>query len=622
MSTPVSFYSARYLRPIGRATLLSSVLAVLVLIGLNSHPTQAKPGDWPTSRAVLTASVTPTVPGTPSATLTPGPPPPCPGWRIAQSGLTPQLSSVVAIRADDVWTLGYDIGNQQGYSQHWDGSTWTVVPMATVVASPSAVVPWEPVALAAAGPADVWAVGYYVDPVLQTGRTLTQHWDGTAWNMVPSPNDGTNSNRLNAVAVGGPADVWAVGSVQVDINTVQTLIEHWDGTAWTIFTHPRLTSIGSGFSAAAAAGPQDVWAVGDSSTEHWDGTAWTVIPVPTSPTLDLSAVTVISTTDAWAAGGIYATTQAEVLHWDGSTWNFVTLPNPSNLYNWQRAGVVGASGSDDVWVVGIYQHAPDFTLQIVTEHWDGTLWTAQSVLDDSTTDHTVPGIAVLHPQDIWLVGGIQYPVPDSGNSRTTVAPPVGSLIVHYGCTSTPCALPFTDLPANDWAYGYIQWAFCNHIISGYADNTVRPGNPATRGQVTKMITLAAGWPLVNPAVGHFSDVPVGSTFYSYIETGYSHGILSGYANGTFQPGNNITRGQLTKLTVLARGYSLLTPATATFNDVPPGSTFYTYIETAVGQGIIGGYADGSFRPATSATRAQFSKILYGAYASPLTRLLP
>jgi hypothetical protein len=226
-------------------------------------------------------------------------------------------------------------------------------------------------------------------------------------------------------------------------------------------------------------------------------------------------------------------------------------------------------------------------------------------------------VVALGPQDVWSVGENRPPVDPGGLAPATTAD--GSLIEHYGCTTTPCTLPFSDVSAGDWAFGYIQWTFCNHIISGYADGSFRPSNPSTRGQVAKMIVLAAGWPLLTPPTGTFTDVPPGSTFYSYIETGYSHGILTGYADGTYRPSNNVTRGQLTKLVVLARGYTLANPATARFTDVPVGSAFYPYIETAASIGIVGGYSDGTFRPGNSATRAQFSKILFGAYATSANR---
>ena len=65
------------------------------------------------------------------------------------------------------------------------------------------------------------------------------------------------------------------------------------------------------------------------------------------------------------------------------------------------------------------------------------------------------------------------------------------------------------------------------------------------------MVIAAGWPLVNPPTPTFSDVPVEHPFYTYIETAYDHAIISGYADGTFRPGNNATRGQISKIVYLA-----------------------------------------------------------------------
>ena len=133
----------------------------------------------------------------------------------------------------------------------------------------------------------------------------------------------------------------------------------------------------------------------------------------------------------------------------------------------------------------------------------------------------------------------------------------------------------------------------------------RPSNSVTRGQLLKMVVNAAGWPLLNPATGTFEDVPVGSTFYTYIETGVSHGIINGYPCGGvgepcsgpgnrpyFRPSNNITRGQLSKVIALARGFALPTPVAGTFEDVPPGSTFFGYVEAMAAQGIVAGYPCG------------------------------
>jgi hypothetical protein len=104
----------------------------------------------------------------------------------------------------------------------------------------------------------------------------------------------------------------------------------------------------------------------------------------------------------------------------------------------------------------------------------------------------------------------------------------------------------------------------------------------------------------------------GDWFYSPIETAYSHGIIGGYGDGTFRPYNDVTRGQLSKMLVLAQGWTLLDPETGHFSDVPRGSAFYTYIETALSRNIISGYGDGTFRPGNNATRGQLAKMLYSA----------
>jgi plastocyanin len=190
----------------------------------------------------------------------------------------------------------------------------------------------------------------------------------------------------------------------------------------------------------------------------------------------------------------------------------------------------------------------------------------------------------------------------------------GTVIVQAAATATPTRAPgqqFNDVLPADYFFAPVNWLVSRGIVSGYSDGTFRPYNNTTRGQVTKMIVLGEGWAI---AATHptFSDVPATDPFFSYIETAASHGVISGYSDGTFRPGNNVTRGQLAKIIVGARGWTLANPTTNSFNDVPFSNTFFRYIETAVQRQIISGYADGSFRPGNNATRGQISKILYNA----------
>jgi hypothetical protein len=185
-------------------------------------------------------------------------------------------------------------------------------------------------------------------------------------------------------------------------------------------------------------------------------------------------------------------------------------------------------------------------------------------------------------------------------------------------------LTFSDVQPTDYFYEAVRYLYCRGVISGYADNTFRPYNNTTRGQLTKIVVLAEGFPIYTPPTPTFTDVPITQTFYPYIETAYHQGIISGYSCGggclEFRPGNNVTRGQLCKIVVLAEGWALYAPLLPTFIDVPTTDPFYAHIETAYRHGIISGYDCGigclEFRPGNYATRGQIGKIVYQAITGP------
>jgi S-layer homology domain len=190
-------------------------------------------------------------------------------------------------------------------------------------------------------------------------------------------------------------------------------------------------------------------------------------------------------------------------------------------------------------------------------------------------------------------------------------------------TVTPCTIPFTDVLPSDYFYEAVRYLYCHGVISGYG-TLFLPYNLTTRGQLTKIVILAEGWAIYLPPSPTFRDVPASHTFYQYIETAYRQGIISGYGCGAgcleFHPGDNVTRGQLCKIVVLAEGWILQNPPNPTFRDVPATDPFYQHIETAYSHSIISGYGCGvgclEFRPGSSATRGQICKIVYSAVTQP------
>jgi hypothetical protein len=168
---------------------------------------------------------------------------------------------------------------------------------------------------------------------------------------------------------------------------------------------------------------------------------------------------------------------------------------------------------------------------------------------------------------------------------------------------------FTDLPDTYWAYGYISYLYCRGVVGGYPDGTFRPGEGSTRGQFAKMLVLSQDWILYNPVNPTFSDVPPGSTFYTYVETAAVRQVIGGYPDGTFKVNNPVTRGQAAKMLVLARSWSLYTPTNPSFSDVPQSHWAYGYVETALIHSIVSGSPDGLFRPDTLVNRGQLAKMV-------------
>jgi len=190
----------------------------------------------------------------------------------------------------------------------------------------------------------------------------------------------------------------------------------------------------------------------------------------------------------------------------------------------------------------------------------------------------------------------------------------------YAAQRAPvCTIRFSDVHPTDYFYTPALMLACSNVVSGYADGTFRPSANTTRSQLAKMVVGAARLPTNTTGGPHFSDVAPGSTFYEVIETAFNAGILSGYSDGTFHPSANVTRGQIAKIVVGAAHWDPDTTGGPHFSDVPSSNVFYTFIETMYNHGAISGYADGTFRPGASATRGQIAKILYGGFLGPPTR---
>src|SRR4029077_507461 len=113
-------------------------------------------------------------------------------------------------------------------------SSWNIVP------SPSLGATSAFGAVAALSATDIWTVGCSIGGT-SVAQTLSAHWNGMSWAIVPTPNGGAGSNVLNNVAAIATGDVWAVGYSRPDnTSAASTLAEHWNGSSWSIVASPNI----------------------------------------------------------------------------------------------------------------------------------------------------------------------------------------------------------------------------------------------------------------------------------------------------------------------------------------------------------------------------------------------
>jgi hypothetical protein len=329
------------------------------------------------------------------------------------------FSALDVVSPNDIWAVGNTVSGEARSTlvEHWTGTAWSVVP------SPNGTEPinWL-TGVSAVSADDIWAVGFTNDGngFESQSFTLTMHFDGTAWQVMPSPNPEPDpnpghypaSNELYAVHAISTDDVWAVGHT-FTVNGEQTLALHWDGTSWADVPTPHRSRY-SRLRSVDAVAPDDIWAVGEidkrgtqrTLTQHYDGTAWHTVPSPNEGlTVDyMSSVSVAAADDVWVVGyhiatGLGAPYQTSSWHFDGTRWSLVDAPDVNGENNYLR-GVVTVPGVGAM-AVGFWDTGT--ALRTLTERWNGTQWSIVSSPNRSDVIDELWAVDAA-PSELWAVG--------------------------------------------------------------------------------------------------------------------------------------------------------------------------------------------------------------------------
>jgi hypothetical protein len=338
-----------------------------------------------------------------------------------------QLNGVAIVSHKNAWAVGQSTNTVTSVAstltEHWNGTSWRIVPSPNAGSAQNllqtvAVIPHT---------SQLWAVGGSINGG-GPSQTLIERWDGADWDVVPSPDVGTGNNGLGAVVALSAASAWAVGFAATASGS-QALIEHWDGNRWNVVTSPPVTGNVNLAGLAAVPGTRQLWASGGSGnatlTEHFGGASWSVVPSPSAPGSPggnfLYAITSAAASDVWATGS-YGTGGSPVLtlteHWDGTGWSVIPSPNPSAIEDVLFA-VAPIPATTQLWAVGLEGSPSPGSFQTLAEHWDGTSWSVVASPSPSPYENLLRAVAT-RSAEAWAVG-----------SSTTTAGVTNTLIEHF-----------------------------------------------------------------------------------------------------------------------------------------------------------------------------------------------
>ena len=268
--------------------------------------------------------------------------------------------------------------------------TWTIVPSAQPAGAPIG----GPRAISCTSPTACLAVG----AVFPQHSMPPQKWNGSDWVSVAPPS--LQGTQLVSLSCPIATSCFGVGS-QVVNGDYRTLIERWDGAALAAVSSPNVAARDNRLLSVSCVSTTSCFAVGYSSRrnfidaltliEHWDGNAWTIVasPDPTPPTAELHGVSCSSDTNCFAVGlrdgtsGEGQLTFAE--RWNGTTWSIVPTPNDSHAIYSVLEGV-SCPSAGSCFAAGWYQAKNTLAAHSVIERWNGTSWSlvASPIPKDST----------------------------------------------------------------------------------------------------------------------------------------------------------------------------------------------------------------------------------------------
>ena len=327
-----------------------------------------------------------------------------------------ELHGVWCAGASDCVAVGDHFSEAHGLGEalieRWNGSTWSVVPSPSPIHFPHSGAELDGVTCVSAN--DCLAVGWHLFSHSQNRELpFSVRWNGSKWSQVNAPfPTGSFSTSLSAVSCASATDCWASGvsSLGTPPDTI-TITEHWNGSKWAIVPspnpnpNPRNGNLLAGMACPAAA---ECWAVGFmprssgtvSLTERWNGRKWVVVTTPSSTDGQLAADS-CSTRAACLAVGNDDSGFALAQLWNGSRWLAEKPVRPGGV----TRSAFEAVSCPGTACVAVGNDVTAGTVVSLAEGWSGTKWTVEPTPNPSRATFTfLQGVACTSGRNCWAAG--------------------------------------------------------------------------------------------------------------------------------------------------------------------------------------------------------------------------
>lgn len=169
---------------------------------------------------------------------------------------------------------------------------------------------------------------------------------------------------------------------------------------------------------------------------------------------------------------------------------------------------------------------------------------------------------------------------------------------------------FSDVNTEDWFFESVMRLAQLGLVKGYADGTFRPGDLITRAELVTILAKLHNLELPSElSVKPFPDVEITDSFARIIAKAKEIVWIHGYDDGYFRPHQNITRAETLKILFFIEKPDQIFPNLSNFRDVLSTDWFFNYLNFALKNQLVQGYPDGTFQPDASITRAEFATII-------------